>query len=97
MTTFAEFVRRYNAGTLTEDAAWRAYDIESMAKPKHSQAALPLIGYNKSLKRHPYSGVASKYGIGSTARAEYMLGIWYVWRAISMGDIRRAVLRETNG
>lgn len=97
MTTFADFLQRYNDGTLVDDAAWRAYDIEGMAKVRHAQAALPLIGYNPSLKRHPYSGVASKYGLSSTARAEYLLGIWYVWRGISNGSIRRGVLRETDG
>lgn len=96
MTTFAEFILRYNNGSITDDAAWRAYDIEGMARPKHADAALPLVGYNKSRKRHPFHAVAGFYGLGSASRAEYLLRLWYVWRAIAMGDTKRAVLRETD-
>jgi len=97
VSTFTEFVAKYNTGSIVGDAAWRAYDIEGMAKPKHAEAALPLVGYNKSRKRHPFHAVAGYYGIGTAARAEYLLGLWYVWRAIAMGDTKRATLRETDG
>lgn len=94
MIAFKDFVRKYNDGSITKDAAWRAYDIEGMARHKHAYAALPLVNFRKGNGDNSYSTVAVWFGITGAERARYLLSLWYVWRAIASGDTRRATLRD---
>lgn len=94
---FKDFVSRYNDGSILEDAAWRAYDIEGMALDNHAYEALKLIQVPHRGSLNPaYARVAAWYdGVRSADRAKMLLGYWYVWRSIATGQRRRAALRAT--
>lgn len=93
--TFKEFITAYDDGSIIEDAAWRAYDIETMSTCNHAFAALPLVNYPSRRHDNQYAAVAAKYDLLTAARAEHLLGLWFVWRSLAIGDRRRGLLRAS--
>lgn len=85
--SFAEFVKKYDNGTLDDDATWRAYDIPSMATRTHIRDALKSLGYIAT--REFLSDVVADYGLYNNTRAKYLLGAWWLWTQIAIGKRKR--------
>jgi hypothetical protein len=99
MTPFREFVAMYNDGSIVNDAAWRAYDIEKMVTPQHvlGAASRMHVKYLGRTVAHIVPTVAAEYGLSSPTRAAHLMGLWYVWANIACGRRKtRLILREGN-
>lgn len=79
--TIADFVGAYADGSITNDATWRAYQIEAVPPRKYAQKALKELNYPQS--EFSYGQVAADWGIGSAASAKHLLRLWYIWRELS--------------
>lgn len=94
MKSFKDFVIAYNDGTIVQDAAWRAYDIENMVNERQSNEGLRAV-YSPRHRGEPmpirYSSCAAEYGLGSGDRAKLLLGLWQVWAGIASGVRRKGM------
>lgn len=94
--TFPEFLSAYENNTLGRDAAWRAYDIASAVRPIHIRGALKVL-------KLQYAGelaipeFMARYGIPDRAKAQMLLGAWYLWSALDAGRAVRVPLRAREG
>lgn len=84
--TFREFLHNWlgRGVSLDYDAAWRAYDIPAVVRPRHVSKAL------KALKlayagEHAIPQFMALYGLGDRAEAEALLGQWWVWSQVDAG------------
>lgn len=90
--TFTEFKEKYLAGLLDCDAAWRAYDIPSVAThPAYVKKALKLLklAYAGELAIPEF---CARYGV-SLEEARPLLGSWFLWSMIDQGRPFRVPLR----
>lgn len=94
--TFSEFKDKYLAGTLWDDAAWRAYDIEAAVKPLHVRKALKMMGlaYAGELAIPEF---CARYGLTREV-AEPLLGAYWLWSLVSsQRAYPRVPLRQPKG
>lgn len=88
--SFPTFVRRYTDGTIAEDAAWRAYDIESTVTNAKARSALKSLNYRGS-----YYLALSKFEADyQLPNARHLLSLWYTWHRLANGTTARCKLRE---
>jgi hypothetical protein len=93
---FGEFVQAYNDGSITDDAAWRAYDIESMATEQKSRDALKQLGFLRIDFSIALEQVRRDYSISTRLRTAMLLKFWRTWAQIANGERRGKLLkRET--
>jgi hypothetical protein len=97
--SFNEFVEKYNDGTIHEDAAWRAYDIEGMVTLTKTIRALKRIGIRAPGLMGVQEAKALFY-LHTDIETEKLLGMWQVLFEINNGYNRaklRNHIRETAG
>lgn len=98
--TFYEFLAKWRNGTLSTDAAWRAYAIEEYVrmnriKAKHVMYAL------KALKL-AYAGelaipeFCARYDVPRD-EAPHLLSCWHLWSLLDRGRPCRVPLRMAKG
>lgn len=93
MTSFKDFIAKYNNGSILEDAAWRAYDIEKMMTRRRAIEALKILGY-RELNLFGFDRCAQDYGLRSIAQAQQLLGLWWTWQRIALGEAKRGLVRR---
>lgn len=81
MMLFVEFARKYQKGTLDDDASWRAYDIPAAVTRRHMQSALKSLGFSYA-GGWALSEFCAVYGI-DPSEAPALLGAWWVWRSVA--------------
>jgi len=89
LNSFNVFIDQFNDGSITEDAAWRAYNIEAMAekggKQFWTEEQLQIAEQQKT------RGMMKP-------RAEYLFKLWRMWRSIATGHRRKClILRDVQG
>jgi len=95
--SFREFIELYDSGEIQNDASWRAYDIGAMSSNTHVRAALKVLRYRVSKELElSCARIAADYQIATPMRANYLLGLWYVWRSIAQGQRTRKLLPRIN-
>lgn len=94
--SFGAFIPRYLDGSITDDAAWRAYDIEAMCGLSLRCAidALRAVGI-RDLNPIGFEQVAQDYGLRNPTQAKELLRLWWVWSRIALGERRgKFILRS---
>lgn len=99
--SFKEFIEAYDNGTITDDAAWRAYDIEGMcgnalSDDTISTKAMGILRVREIGHFNRCARVAADYDIASPARANMLLAYWWLWASIALGErTHKLTLRST--
>jgi hypothetical protein len=79
--TFAEFRDALRTGTIENDAAWRAYDLEGSMRPIYPSKALKRLGlaYAGELAIPEFM---ARYGYQDREQAVRDLGLWWLWNLV---------------
>lgn len=93
--SFREFVPKFNDGTIVEDAAWRAYDIEKMATQRKALDALKTLGY-RELNLFGLDKCSRDYGLKGVNHARQLLSLWWTWARIALGEVRSGLIKREN-
>lgn len=94
MMTFNEFLSAWQAGTLEQDAAWRAYDIRGSYRSSHVASALKALNL-KYAGELAMSEFCARYNV-KPQDASAILGSWWLWHLLSRGrPVRRIPLRSS--
>lgn len=92
--SFKDFIQKYNDGSIADDAAWRAYDIEAMSGEQQAAEGLRALGmYSQGAT---FADVGRAYSTGMNwIRAKHLLALWWTWAQIASGARRtRLIPRE---
>lgn len=97
MKSFKDFIIAYNGGSLHNDAAWRAYNIEATVRECSTADGLRTLGYSaaKPARYAVMCKLAQEYGIATPVQAEHLVGLWQSWARVANGRRSRGlILRE---
>lgn len=89
--TFPEFLAAYRAGTLNQDAAWRAYDIAGNVSTRVTSSINRLTYYALKRLGMSYAGelalpeFMARYAISTPEEARTILACWWLWSGIDAG------------
>ena len=98
MLSFKEFVAAYNDGSIADDLTWRAYAIEDMVTETRYKKAMKVCGHMDTTPLG-LAEFAAAYDLKSADRAKQLLGLWWTWARIVLGEVKqefRLKLREQN-
>lgn len=92
-TNITYFLHMWRTDTLQDDVTWRAYNFEAAVKPRHIRRALKQLGleYAGELGVQHFKAL---YEIGDAEPVNAILGLWWLWRARSLGGRPRVPLRS---
>ena len=91
--SFKEFLPKYFDGSIQDDAAWRAYDIERIATKRKAMEALKILGY-RELNYFGLDQCTRDYNLNTLAKTSHLLSLWWAWARIALGEVKRGIPRR---
>lgn len=92
---FKDFIAAYGDGSITKDATWRAYGIDAMVRPSSIREAMKSLGY-RDFSYTGLSQLARDYGLANAPYAANILGLWWTWKRIASGEVKRRLIKREN-
>jgi hypothetical protein len=97
ITSFKVFIDQYHDGSIAEDSAWRAYDIERMVNRIRRDEAMRALGHLTNPRVFGYTHIAAEYSIQPATRARHLVGLWRTWARIASGEAKGGlILRDAH-
>ena len=90
MMNFLDFAKKYREDTLSDDASWRAYDIQAMVGEDDARKGARCMGFGIY---ETFADIGSYFDMPAE-QIKLVLGLWYVWRRTATGVIGKRSLKK---